>query len=95
MHICYIILFWGILYGILNNDTMRSIYPLYNIYKAIIGFLFVYKIIEEFFDSNFSFFMIILMPTYIPLNYTNLGLLSVICLIYAIKRNMFWSYFIY
>jgi len=87
--------FWGIIYGILNNDIFGAMFIIYSKYDTVIKLLILYKILTLCFDYDFSFFTILLFPTNLPILWSDFSLISVIILIFTVKINKFYSYLIY
>lgn len=86
---------WGILYGILNADKFGAIFIVYGKYIMPILLLLFYKILKDFFPNDFVFFLVLLFPDSTPFIWSDFSFISIILLIYAIKRNTFKSYALY
>lgn len=86
---------WGIIYGILNSDKFGAIFIVYGKYIIPILFLIFYKILKEFFLNDFAFFLVLLFPSSVPFIWSDFSFVSIILLIYAMKRNTLKSYILY
>lgn len=86
---------WGIIYGILNNDRLGSIFVVYGGYIIPILFLIFYKILKEFFYCDFAFFLVLLFPSSVQFVWSDFSFISIIILVYAIKKNTLKNYIFY
>lgn len=86
---------WGIIYGVLNKDTFGAIFVPYGGYITPIISLLFYMLIKECFDDNFALFMTLLIPFSLTVIYADFAYIAIFSLIYAVRKNNFFSYLIY
>ncbi len=87
--------FLGIIYGLLNKDNFGAIFALYNSYLVPIFLTIIYYIVSKFFDRDFAFFMVLLFPYNTPYFYLDFSLITILGVIYCIKKNNYHGFFIY
>lgn len=86
---------WGILYGVLNADVLGGTMAVYGMYIMPINAVILYLLLRAFFDEDFSFWFVLLLPLQLPLALLNFTLLSVVLLKYALTRDRFSAYIWY
>lgn len=86
---------WGIFYGVLNKDNLGAIFIPYINYSIPIFLLIFYKVLKEFYDDDFAFFVILLFPYNTPYFYLDFSMLCIISLLYCVKKNDLKAYIMY
>jgi len=85
--------FGGLIYGLLNGqgalgiDSSYFFYSFANLFNCII----LFYLLKNIFSIEFSLFAVL----FIPLNYSDFFVLTVVLLIYCIKKDTVGSYFLY
>ena len=83
--------FGMIIYGLLNGDLLGASYYGYTFvwtFPLIISLFLVYK---NVFDKYFAFFFLLIAPDF-PSTRVSMGIISIIALLYAMKKRSFFSY---
>lgn len=86
---------WGIVYNILNMDLYGAMFVTYGVYIIPIRILILYKILELCFDSDFAFFISIVFPVSLPIFWSDFALISILTILYAMKKNNIVGYILY
>lgn len=85
---------WGILYGVLNNDSFGAIFSPYSGYALAVTSIIFYFLLKKCFEQDFAFIMTILFPLIGgQIVWVHVGFISILALIYLLKSKTTFSYF--
>ena len=89
--------FFGIIYGLLNQDYLGAVFNIYSKFELIIFYLMTYYIFSKFFSKDFSFLLVIFFPLTVDvgLKYNYLSFFAVLTLLNSLKKKTFISYLFY
>jgi len=88
--------FWGILYGIINNDSKDAIFAIYSVYRLPLEIIIFYFILSRFVSRDFTFFFCIVFPfNFNFFNMLDLASFVVIIFILVLKRPSLKNYILF
>lgn len=87
---------WGILYGVLNNDSFGAFFSPYNVYVLAVVSIILYFLLKSCFEKDFAFIMTVLFP-FIggQIIWSHVGFISILALVYLLKLKKTFAYFVF
>jgi hypothetical protein len=86
----------GILFSVLNRDVFSGMFLNYGeyLFRPILMLLF-YKLLKAFFNRDFAFFMVLLIPLSPPIIYADFAYLAIFAVIRSFHKDSFGGYLLY
>lgn len=88
---------WGVVYGILNNDSFGAIFSPYGVYAFVVVLFILYLILKNVFNRDFAAAVTILFPFIGGMAiWSDIGFFSILSLVYLTKKpTPTFSYFVF